>query len=269
MLQTFFTILLILLGLLGVAMLGFVIPPRPFREHPAPSRPGEPAPFRPGLPEPVQRHFRDTLGDMPEQIHTALIWGRGKVNIRGVWLPMRFKAWYRPGDAFYRRLELTWFQRPVLRGQDAWINQQGVYEMGGRVERGEGIDEGQVLTLWADAVWMPSVFVHDARLRWEAVTEHTARLVLPFASKGQKAEDLLAHFDPLSGQMTHFTALRFSPNEEAKAPWRVDLMAWKKYQNFTIPCQIAIAWGESGSPVSYWDVDGIAYNVNVSDQLGD
>jgi hypothetical protein len=29
-----------------------------------------------------------------------------------------------------------------------------------------------------------------------------------------------------------------------------------------------VAWGEAGSPWIYLTLDGVAYNVNVSDQLG-
>ena len=77
----------------------------------------------------------------------------------------------------------------------------------------------------------------------------------------------MAHFDPLNGRMTHLSALRYSEESEEKEPWRVDLLAWKNFHGLLIPDQIAVAWGESGSPWSFWNVDGIAYNVNVSDQL--
>jgi hypothetical protein len=269
MLHDFLILLFILLGLFGLVTLGFVISPRPFRSHPAPSRPGKPAPFRPDLPDPVRLHFIETIGDMPPELETAVVWGRGQVCIRGVWVPMRFKAWYQVGQAFYRRMELTWFQRPVLRGIDSWINGEGLFEMGERVESGERVDQGQLLTLWANMIWAPSVYVHDPKIRWEPVDDHTVRMVVPLKND---TENLNMHFDPLTHRMTHISALRYAdeePDNEGpdKEPWRVDLQEWKELNGMLIPSHIDVAWGESGAPTSYWNIDGIVYNVNVSEQI--
>ena len=264
--HTFLIILIVLIGLTGLFTLGLVIAPRPFRPHPAPTQPGEPRPFQPGLPDPVEKHFHETLGAQPQQTVTAVVWGRGRAQIRGVWVPLRFKAWYRDGDAFTRRFEITWFQRPVLRGRDAYLQGEGTYEMGDRVDSGPQTDLGQMLELWAGMLWMPTVFVHDPRVVWEPVDEHSARLVVPF---GQGNEPLIAHFDPFTGRMTDFTAMRYAEESAPeKEPWRVDLLAWKMMNGILIPWQVDIAWGESGAPWVYWNVDGIVYNVNVSDQLG-
>jgi hypothetical protein len=163
-------------------------------------------------------------------------------------------------------MEVTWFQRPVLRGIDSWINKQGVFEMGERVESGERIDQGQLLALWADTVWFPSAYVHNPQIHWEAVDDHTARLVVPYK---EGTDSLSFHFDPLSRRMTHLSALRYSDESPEKEPWRVDLLEWKEINGMIIPYHIDIAWGESGSPWSYWNVDGIAYNVRVDEQLGE
>jgi hypothetical protein len=265
MVHNFLIVLLLLLGLFGLITLGFVIPPRPFRKHPAPSRPGTPAPFRPGLPEPVRQHFIETIGDMPPRIETAVVWGRGQACISGVWVPLRFKAWYQVGESFMRRMELTWFQRPVLRGTDSLIGGEGLFEMGERVESGERVDQGELLTLWADMVWSPSIYVHSEKIHWEPVDDITARLFVPYK---EGAESLTAHFDPLTHRMTHIAALRYSDEVPEKEPWRLDLQEWKEFNGMLIPSHIDIAWGESGSPTSYWNLDGIAYNVNVSEQVG-
>lgn len=270
MLHDFLIFLFILLGLFGLVTLGFVIAPRPFRRHPAPSRPGKPAPFLPGLPEPIRLHFVETIGSMPPELETAVVWGRGQVCIRGVWVPMRFKAWYQVGESFYRRMELTWFQRPVLRGIDSLMNGEGLFEMGERVESGERVDQGQLLTLWANMIWAPSVYIHDPKIHWEPLDDNAVRLIVP--SKNGP-ENLTAHFDPLTHRMTHISALRYSDEEPVeepvKEPWRVDLQEWKELNGMLVPSHIDVAWGESGAPTSYWNIDGIVYNVNVSEQLGE
>lgn len=264
MVHNFLAILIVLIALVGFGTLGLVIAPRPFRPHPAPAHPGSPRPFRSGLPEPVERHFLETLGPTPPEISTAVVWGRGRACIRGVWVPLRFKTWFRSGDAYSRRFEITWFQRPVLRGWDSYINGEGVFEIGDRVESGGWVNQAQVLELWAGMLWTPTVFVHDPRADWEPVDDHSARLVIPFE---QGTESLQAHFDPFTGRMTDFTALRYAGETTQKEPWRVDLLAWKEFNGLLIPSRVDVAWGESGAPWVYWNVDGIVYNVSVSDQL--
>ncbi len=265
MLHTFLIVVAVIILLGGIVMLGFVIPPRRFRGHPAPTQPGQPTPLPPDLPAPVRRHFMDTIGPAPMAIHSAVLWGRGRACFGQVWLPFRFRAWYRPGEAFLRRLEVTWFMRPVLRGMDSWIHGMGSFRMGDRDESGPRVDQAELLTLWAEMVWMPSALVKHPAAHWEAVDERTARLSVPFKDG---TETLEAHFDPASGRMTHFSALRFAEDSPVKEPWRVDLLTWRPFYGMLIPGEISVAWGESGSPWSYWSLDGVAYNVNVSDQLG-
>jgi hypothetical protein len=137
--------------------------------------------------------------------------------------------------------------------------------MDDRIERGEHIDQYQLITLWAWAVWMPGSLIHLSPAHWEAVDAHTARLVIPF---GDGAETITAHFDPTSGRMTHLSGLRYDIDSDEQEPWRLDLLEWKKDQGIDIPSMVALAKGESGSPNSYWTLDGVVYNVNVDDQLG-
>ena len=258
------------LGLAGLVALGVALPARPYRAHHEPSQPGRPTPFRYGHPTPVARHFRDTIGETPPAMESAIVWGQARIFLRGLWLPARFKAWYRPGREYYRAFEITFYTQPFLRGNEFWIDGQGLFEIGGEAEIGREVNEGQVLALWAQSVWMPSVFVHDSSIHWDPVDDLTARLVVPVPGSGDvpPGEDsLLAHFDPQSGCMTHFSALRRRNTKPAKEPWRVDLLEWKTFEGLRIPSQVAVAWGETGSPWSYWSVEGVVYNVDVSEKL--
>lgn len=260
----------VFLGLLGLVALGTTLPARPYRPHHEPSRPGPPARFRPDLPPPVARHFHETLGQTPPRIHTAVVWGRARIHLRGLWLPARFKAWYRAGRDYFRAFEITFYTRPFLRGNDFWIDGQGLFEIGGEADVGREVNQDQVLSLWAQTVWMPSVFVHDPAIRWEPVDDLTARLVVPVPASGDlpaSEDSLLAYFDPDTACMTHFSALRRRSAEGGKEHWRMDLLEWKRFEGLRIPCRVAVAWGETGSPWSYWNVEGVAYNVAVSEKL--
>lgn len=264
MLQDFLIFLGVLLALLGLFQLGFMLKPRPFRAHPAPGQPGEPQPLDPHLPGPVRRYFIDAIGENPQAVRTAVVWGRGKACVRGVWLPFRYKAWIRPGAAFTRRVEMTWFLRPVLRGFETYQDGKGAQEAAGKTDRGPRIDHEEALAMWAASLWLPSFLASPSPARWEPVDEFTARLVFPV---GAVDESMLFYFDPESGRMTHITGLRYSGDPGDREPWRIDLLEWKPCHGMLIPGYLSIAFGEPGSPCSYWSVDGTTYNVNVSDQL--
>ncbi len=266
MLQNFLIFLAVVIGLIGLVTLGFVIAPRPFRPHPAPSQPGEPRPLPLDLPEPVRRHFEAISGDSLPEMHTAVIWGRGRAKIRGVWLPLRFKTWYQIGRGFYTRMEITWFQRPVMRARESFHRDVGVRETGGSEERGPQIDQANRMLMWANSLWMPAALVHEPSARWVPIDEVTARLVF---GEGDAQDSLLFHFDPETGCVTHITGRRYGAEAEDKQDWRVDLLAWKVIHEMNLPCHTSVSWGEAGSPWSYWNVDGVVYNVSVADHLGE
>jgi hypothetical protein len=269
--ENFLIALGVLIALLGIFNLGLVIAPRPFRPHPAPSQPGEPFDLPADLPEPVRRHLERVIApprDAPAagQVRSAVIWGRGKSCVRGVWLPLRYKLWLKPGEAALRRSEMTFFQRPVMRSVEGLTGGRGVQELGGRPERSPRVDHGQTLALWAASIWSPSFMAYPSPGHWEAVDDTTARLVFPF---GEELASLLFHFDFSSGQLTHISGRRYSSEEgSTKEFWRMDMLEWKVFQGLLLPCHVGIAWGEMGSPWAYWTVDGVALNVHVSDQLG-
>jgi hypothetical protein len=55
------------------------------------------------------------------------------------------------------------------------------------------------LILWAEAAAWPSLLISDPRIRWEAIDENTARLIVPFEDQ----EDMLTvRFDSQSGLIT-------------------------------------------------------------------
>jgi len=263
--QTFLTILMVLVGVLGLFWLGFQIPPRPFRPHPAPTQIGEAQAIPEDLPEVARRHFTLALGEAPPGIETAVVWGRGQAYVRGLWVPMRFKTWYRVGDAFYRRMELTWFRRPVLRGVETWTGEEGFFNLGDRSERGEETNQRELMVLWAEALWMPTALVNHPHIHWEEVDEQTAKVIFEQAGR---SGSFLAHFEPLTGRMTHLSGQGYVAETGEVEPWRLDLHEWKTFHGLLLPWRTAVASGESGTPVWYWTVDGVAYNVNVSDQLG-
>ncbi len=252
-----------LAALVGIGWVGLRIPPKGFPPPAAKTQDRGSVRLPDNLPEPVYRHFKATLGDEVPKIESAVVWGRASIKT-GLWMPLRFKAYYIPGQHFYRYMEITWFGLPMVKGTDSYLNGEGVMNIAGNISSGEKINQGQILALWAEAVWMPSAFVTDPRIRWEAIDEVSARLVVPF---GEGEETLLVKFDPQTGLMTEMSALRYRGQEDKKTPWRVECMEWQKVGSVIIPTRSAVTWEDEGSPWSFWTIEGTEYNIDVSEKI--
>lgn len=261
--------LLALLASLGWA--GLQVEPRPFATHPQKTRDEGEVELPPGLPEPVRRNFETALGRRVTKIETAVVWGRGKFNLMGLWFPMRFKSYHVAGREFRRNMELTWFGLPVFRGYDAYIGGKGRLKFTGLFgllhvsDGGEKIDQGDNLAMWAEAPFTtPSAMVLDPRVRWESADAHTARLVFPF----EDGEDSLrVRFDPGTGLIKSISDMRYRGQETTKTPYRGEYRGWGAVHGIKVPHHDVAIWEDQGRPYVILDVEGAEYNVDVSDKL--
>lgn len=257
----------ILMILVTIGFVGFQVMPNSFPPHREKTPYLQTVELPSNLPEPVYRHFAATLGNQIPEIESAVVTGRARFRISGLWMPVRFKAYYTPGKDFYRYMEITWFGIPLLKGRDSYINEEGSLRIEGVLsisERGDRINQGQNLAMWAEAVFMPSVFVTDPRVRWEAVNDTTARLVVPF---GGCVDNLLVEFDPQTGLMTQMSAQRYRDKEEMKTPWRVEFQKWDTLHSAKVPVQSALTWEDEGGPWAFFTIESVEYNVDVSEEI--
>jgi hypothetical protein len=212
------------------------------------------------LPVPVRRYYQAALGDRAPRIESLVVYGRARANF-GLWLPLRYRLVHRPGYDFERHMEVTWFGLPVLRAIDRFIDGAGMTGPVGKAATGPAVDQGANMILWAEAPLMPSLWITDSRIRWEAIDDTTARLIFPY---GQEEDELTVHFDPESGLVTRITALRYRDEKSDKIPWHVDFLSWQMVNGAKLPARIAVTWEDQGEPWSYWNFQDIYWNVDVS-----
>ena len=118
-------------------------------------------------------------------IQTAVIWGHARIKRLGLWVPSRFQAYYQAGKAFYRAVQLTWFGQPIITGHAALLDGQGELFASGMYSLDEcsmEITQSQVLSLWADSLYTPSILLGGTSVRWLARDEDSARLMVPFGA---------------------------------------------------------------------------------------
>jgi len=253
--------------LVGMGWVGLQVEPKGFPPHPEEMRDLGRVELPSGLSGPVRRYLEAALGEEIPEIESAVLWGRGRLRIKGLSFPVRFKAYYLPGRSFSRQMEITWFGFPLLRGVDSYLDGRGKLEITGLIslsETGEKIDQAQNLVLWGEAIWTPSVYLTDPRVRWEAVDEVTARLVVPF---GGREEASLVRFDPQTEMIQEMSAERYRGQEEAKTPWRVECLDWKPFHGVMVPTRVVGTWADEKRPYVVMTVEGLEYNVDVSEVL--
>jgi hypothetical protein len=215
------------------------------------------------LPVSVRRYLQAALGNRASRVESLVVCGRARANF-GLWLPLRYRLVHRPGYEFERYMEVTWFGLPVLKAIDRYVGGLGMTGPVGRAATGPAVDQGANMILWAEAPLMPSLWLTDSRIRWEVVDDTTARLIFPF---GEEEDELTVHFDPESGLVAQITALRFRDEQSGKIPWRVDFLSWQTVNGARLPTRIAVTWEDQGKPWSYWDLEQVFWNVDISKTL--
>ena len=248
----------------GIGWLGLQVKPVNF---PAPAASGpldEKLSLPADLPAPILRHFRNSFGRNIPLVQTAVVWGHARLKKAGLWVPARFQAYYQAGKAFYRAVQCTWFGQPIVTGHTALLNGQGELFARGLLnldEHSVEITQSQVLALWAESLFTPGVLVLGSPARWLPRDEESARLMVPF---GEGEETLVWRVDPHTGWLAQVNALRWRLGTPHKVPWRVDYSAWTAYSGVYIPSRLSLTWEDSVGPYAQFEVDGAAFNVDIS-----
>ena len=259
-------VLAVVLGLVLLASLGLRMGPAPFPAFTKQEGRLASASVPEGLPVPAERFFREIYGDEVPVITSAVISGRATMRLGPVSFPARFRFTHDAGNGYRHYIEATWFGLPIMRVNEHYLDGRARLELPfGVVENKPKVDQGANLGLWSESMWLPAVFLTDERVRWEAVDDATAILVVPFGDEEQR---FIVRFEPESGLVQLFEAMRYKgADATAKTLWLNEARAWGLLGGrLTLTVGSAI-WLDEGTPWAVFTVDEVVYNVDIADYI--
>lgn len=252
---------LVVLG--GIGWLGLQVPPANFRPPGDEAQDFGTVAVPPDLPAPVRRYFQVAFGGHVPRVESMVAWGRARANF-GLWMPLRFRLYHRPGHDFRREMEVTWFGIPVLKALDQYINGVGMTGPVGHADTGPEVNQGSNMIIWAESTFYPSLLITDPRIRWEAIDDTSARLLFPF---GDQQDEMIFYFDPATGLVTRTWALRYQGTTGKKVPWYGEIQEWQTIRDMKLPLRVAVRWENQTGPWSYWEFENIWWNIDLTQQL--
>lgn len=257
------TIVIVLVVLAGIGWLGLRIKPKPFASYPEQTPPLPTVPLPDDLPAPVLRYYRQLYGDVVPVITSAVVSGRATMKPFGFALPARFRFVHDTGQGYRHYIEATFFGIPIMKVNEWYLDGHGRLDLpiiG--VTEGPKTDQGANLGLWAESTFLPAIWITDERVRWEAVDEETAVLIVPF---GDEEQQFVVRFDPETGDLLLLEAMRYRDEAGDKILWLAAAVPGETIEagGATLNATGSATWLDQGTPWATFTAEEIVYNVDV------
>lgn len=224
-----------------------------------------------GLPVPVQRYFRTVLRDGQRVVAGVRLRHTGTFDMGAAeaqWKPFTSDqrvVTRRPGFDWNARISLL--PGFAVRVHDAYVGGEGllrasilglltIVDLRGTRE----LAEGELMRFMAEAVWYPTALLPSQGVRWEAVSDHSARAT---RADGEITLTLLYGFDAEGLVVTVRAEARGRTVGDAvvPTPWACRVANWQERDGMRIPLDGEVAWLLPEGERPYWRgrIASIAY----------
>jgi len=255
-----------ILALIILFWIGLKVQPAPFPSYTAGTSPADTIPLPENLPSAVERYYLEIYGENVPVIHSAVISGRASMRVNGITFPARFRFTHIAGQGYRHYIEATIFGFPIMKVNESYLDGHGRMEIPFGIFEGEQVNQGGNLGLWAESMWMPSIFVTDPAVSWEEIDDETAVLVVPFGETEEQR--FIVRFDPETGLLSFMESMRYRDAEGGeKILWINNVKEWGRLNGEVFPVTGAVTWFDQGTPWAIFQVEEVVYNSDVTDYI--
>lgn len=217
------------------------------------------------LPAAVARFRALAAEGAPQVVETIAI--ETTAWMRRPWMPripLEIRMAHRLGYEFVHDIRIGRGALSFRFGLDAYVGSHGLMKVGPSAQTGIEFDQGALIALWGEALCFPAAWELREDLRWEAVDEGTARLLVT----GPEGEiPITVGFDPRSGCPAYCSADRY----KAKGPkvgWTGRFGDWRRFDGGVLaPGRFEVQWADEPDPWIEIRTTSVSVNAPVDDAL--
>lgn len=178
-------------------------------------------------------------------------------------IPLAIHMAHRLGEAFVHDIRIGRGSLSVRFGLDAFVDGRGAMRIGRSVRLGPTYDRGALIAMWGEALTFPSAWLDRTDVRWEAVDDATARLVVP-SERGDVP--ITVAFDPATGLPDMCLAERHK-GDGPLTPWAGVWRDWRIADGVLAPRRLVVRWLDEADPWLAITVRSIALDAPVDAEL--
>ena len=217
------------------------------------------------LPPPVERYRDLALRDGPRRVETvdidATAWMRRPGTPR---IPLRIRMAHRLGQEFVHDIRIGRGPLAFRFGLDAYVAGHGLVRIGQSVQQGPAFDQGALIAMWGEALAFPAAWDGRNDVRWEAMGDASARLVV---TRPRGVIPITVGFHRGSGCPIWIEADR-PKGDGPEVRWRGTSTDWRRWPGGVIaPSRYRAQWADEPWPWIDIRVRDVRVNVPIDDVL--
>lgn len=211
------------------------------------------------VPAPVRRYLTKAIGPRGEAVRTARLQQDGAFRpaLSGSWYPLKAAQYFTadpPGFLWWGRVRLTpgiWMEardRSIGGAGNMLVVAESIITLADAA--GPELDQGALLRLLGELMWLPTAYLDDRYIRWSAIDERHAKATLTVT--GCEVTGVFEFGD--DDLPAKFTAERFRDvggGRSVLTPFLGESSDYREVDGLLVPHQMAGLWVIDGTPMPY------------------